>query len=224
MFWNIKTCRKCGRSLPETDVYFRVCADAANGLYPRCRICVSAHGRAKYIANLGARRIYDAAYRLANADKVKAGIKRWHENNREYVAAYRKKKLQENRPIRALKQKARYASDPQFREKVKLLRRLDHALRGTSVRSPATAELLGCSQSFLRSHLEALFSDGMSWGNRGKGKVGWQVDHIVPCHNFDLTDEAQRRACFHYTNLRPLWSVDNLKKGVRDERTKSDPS
>ena len=38
------------------------------------------------------------------------------------------------------------------------------------------------------------------------------LDHIRPCASFDLTDEAQQRECFHYTNLQPLWATDNMQK------------
>jgi ribosomal protein L40E len=38
------------------------------------------------------------------------------------------------------------------------------------------------------------------------------MDHIIPCISFDLTKEEEQRKCFHYTNLRPLWAVDNLKR------------
>ena len=38
------------------------------------------------------------------------------------------------------------------------------------------------------------------------------LDHIRPCACFDLTDEAQQRECFHYTNLQPLWATDNMQK------------
>lgn len=44
------------------------------------------------------------------------------------------------------------------------------------------------------------------------GKHGWHVDHIIPCSSFDLTDIKQQKICFHYTNLQPLWAIDNLKK------------
>ena len=41
------------------------------------------------------------------------------------------------------------------------------------------------------------------------------IDHIIPCSSFDLSDPKQQKICFHYTNLQPLWAVDNLKKGAR---------
>ena len=34
-------------------------------------------------------------------------------------------------------------------------------------------------------------------------------------HNFDLTSEEEQRNCFGYTNLQPLWAVDNWKKGSK---------
>lgn len=60
-------------------------------------------------------------------------------------------------------------------------------------------------------HLESQFEPGMTWENRRK----WHIDHIIPCAAFDLTDTEQQRACFHYTNLRPLWASENISKGTK---------
>jgi hypothetical protein len=76
-----------------------------------------------------------------------------------------------------------------------------------------TVDLLGCTINQLRTHLEGLFTNGMSWSNYGKH--GWHIDHIRPCASFDLTDPFQQKQCFHYTNLQPLWAFDNLSKGAR---------
>ena len=69
-------------------------------------------------------------------------------------------------------------------------------------------ELIGCSISDLVKHLENQFIEGMSWKNYGK----WHIDHIRPCASFNLLNEDEQRACFHYSNLQPLWAIDNLKK------------
>ncbi len=52
----------------------------------------------------------------------------------------------------------------------------------------------------------------MTWENYGPV---WHVDHIRPCAKFDLTDHDQQRACFHWTNLQPLFAKDNLQKNAK---------
>ncbi|ONG56954.1 hypothetical protein BKE38_05005 [Pseudoroseomonas deserti] len=59
-----------------------------------------------------------------------------------------------------------------------------------------------------RSYIASLFQDGMSWENYGR----WHLDHIRPLIAFDLTDPAQAKAACHYTNLRPLWALENQRK------------
>ena len=71
-------------------------------------------------------------------------------------------------------------------------------------------ELLGCSKEELIEHLESQFSEGMTWENWSLN--GWHIDHIRPVSSFDLSDPAQAKECFHYSNLQPLWAIDNLKK------------
>lgn len=77
----------------------------------------------------------------------------------------------------------------------------------------STFELLGCTLEELYAHIEAQFLPGMSWGNYGHDT--WHIDHIKPCASFDLTDPEQQRVCFHYTNLQPLWAIDNIRKGAK---------
>ena len=82
-----------------------------------------------------------------------------------------------------------------------------------AVKAAKTRDLVGCTVAQLRQHLQAQFTNGMSWENYGKH--GWHIDHIRPCASFDLADPEQQRQCFHYSNLQPLWAVDNMRKGAR---------
>jgi len=76
---------------------------------------------------------------------------------------------------------------------------------GSFIRS----NLIGCTTSQLKTHLESTFKRGMTWDNYG---TRWHVDHILPCASFDHTDENQRAQCWHWTNLRALDAKKNMEK------------
>lgn len=138
-----------------------------------------------------------AEFRAKNPDYHAAKSMEWRERNPGYYAEY-----QRNRAKR----------DAEFKL-VKVMRsRVSMALRKsrTTKRTKLT-ELIGCEISELRCYLEERFEPGMSWENHGE----WHIDHVRPCASFDLSDPAQQRACFHYSNMRPLWARDNLAKGKK---------
>jgi hypothetical protein len=76
---------------------------------------------------------------------------------------------------------------------------------------------LGCTAKELADYLRNQWKRGMSWDNYGRKKDVrcWEIDHIVPVTAYDLSDDEQRCKAFHYTNLRPMWAKDNVKKGNR---------
>jgi len=106
-------------------------------------------------------------------------------------------------------------NDPNFRMRGCLYGRVRDALKH-NYKSAHTMELIGCTVDELWIHLESKFEPWMTRENHGL----WHVDHIKPCFKFDLTDPAQQRECFNYTNLQPLWAVDNLSKGYKYEENK----
>lgn len=89
-----------------------------------------------------------------------------------------------------------------------LRRRLEKIVKGYRRK---TEDLIGCPVQRLRAHLESQFTGGMSWDNYGL----WHIDHVRPCIRFNLKIPEQQRECFRFTNLQPLWAVDNRSKGVK---------
>lgn len=85
--------------------------------------------------------------------------------------------------------------------------RLNNAMvRLMTSRGKPTQAILGCNWTTLKSHIESKFTNGMSWDNRSS----WHIDHIIPLSSAS-TEEELVKLC-HYTNLQPLWALDNIRK------------
>lgn len=135
----------------------------------------------------------------------------YYQKNKEILLEKNKKYYQKNKS-KILKKSAEYkrkraANDPNFRILNSLRCRLRHALK-SAAKKERTLDLLGCSTQFLKNHLESQFQKGMTWENYGE----WYIDHITPCASFNLDITKERKKCFNYSNLQPLWAQDNLKK------------
>ena len=134
------------------------------------------------------------------------------ECRREYYLRNRDKILQDSKSVkfkqrRNKRHRERRKKDMHWRTLDNCRRRINSALEGKT-KSASTEELIGCSIEYLNKHLENQFTEGMGWDNRHE----WHIDHIRPCASFDLSDPAQQRECFHYSNLQPLWAEDNMRK------------
>lgn len=189
----MKYCTGCEQTKELTE--FHKQSRSCDGHQSKCKVCRNAQDK-KYYQN--------------NREKHNAKSKKWQQNNREkHNALVRKSKQRPEAKKRTnARFKKRYHSDPQFRLLHKLRARLGMALKGKK-KSASTMKLVGCSISHLKEHLEKQFIPGMTWANQGK----WHIDHMMPCASFELSDPEQQRQCFHYTNLQPMWSKENISKG-----------
>lgn len=152
--------------------------------------------RAKYLRRRKAVLKRCREYVKENKSRVLAAAKAYRESNKEAVSK-----------IKLICYNRKRKTDPAFRVLCNLRTRLGAAVRGAS-KSAKTIELLGCEIAHLMIHLESQFTEGMTWENYGQ----WHIDHVKPCASFDFTEPAQQRACFHWTNLQPLWGIDNILK------------
>ena len=156
--------------------------------------------RKKYrLKNKEKQKQYEKKWRLNNKEKANQKCKEWRLKNKEYSKKYLSKYEKKRRKI-----------DPNFKLIKNMRTRIWFALK-RKYKSKSTIKLLGCSIEECWQHLESKFQPGMTRENHGL----WHVDHIIPCASFDLKCPVQQLACFHYTNLQPLWAIDNIKKGAK---------
>ena len=114
--------------------------------------------------------------------------------------------------------KKKYRTNPGFNLRLRLSNRIRDALTTSNVtKRNRTVDYLGISIPEFKNHLEKQFyvnkktGEMMGWNNMSK----WHIDHIIPCYSYDLTNPDAQKKCFHYTNLRPMWAEENLKKGSK---------
>jgi len=163
---------------------------------------------------------YNKQYREKNRDKLNKANQQWREDNREQhralaMASYHRNKEHCIARMGAYRS-ARIKTDPAFKLGLNLRGRMYRALGGINKTGSGVRDL-GCSLQELKQHLESQFEPGMTWenygGNQGySGDNTWEVDHILPLANYQITDRGTYRRLAHYTNLRPLWSRDNRSR------------
>ena len=107
-------------------------------------------------------------------------------------------------------EKERRKSDPIFKLKGDIRHRLRiflnlHNMKKTN----STFKMVGCTPALLKEYLEKRFKPGMTWKNHARD--GWHIDHIIPLASAK-TPEAMEKL-MHYSNLQPLWAIENIKKG-----------
>ena len=208
-----------------------------NGIKRWCKLCINEYNQRWYIKNHKKRlkqtkQYYDEnktyyleyrkIYNKINKEKIAIRNKKWYKENKEKVHKQyiknkgkrqiynfnyyikNKEKIIKNN-IQYIRKKLK--TDISFRVVKNLRHRISDLIK-MKAKSLSTMMLIGCEVDYLMYHLQKRFVEGMSWDNYGD----WHIDHIKPCILFDLTKLKEQRKCFHYTNLRPLWAEDNLRR------------
>lgn len=182
-----KVCLKCKILKPLVE--FHRSSTIKSGHIARCKECI----------------------RLRHQEYYKRpGVKeRVAENRRKYRKnpEYRKKEYQYSIKYQANRRK----SDLVFKIGNNLRTRIGNFIRKKEFnKTNKTLDWLGCSFNEFKKYLEERFQEGMTWDNYGIH--GWHVDHIIPLSTAKTEEDLPK--LFHYTNLQPLWAIDNIKKGA----------
>lgn len=189
----MKTCSLCKKVKPIEE--FGVDRQRTDGHRGSCKKCTNKQSKKRYNDG-GAKKARE--YYKRNASKIRVKQTQYYQNNKEKI----------NSRVRD-----RLRADVSFRLRKSLSSRIYQAVKFFGQKKfNNTTGLIGCSMPKLILHLESQFQEGMTWENYGR----WHIDHIKPCASFDLSDDKQQKECFHYTNLQPLWAIDNLRKNNRE--------
>ena len=220
----MKKCTKCGIEKEESEFYKS--NESEDGLRSHCKQCHKACGSADYQKNRDLILERQKIYREQHKERVKAcssacyqknrdlklkKCKIYREQNKERVKACVSTYYQKNRDLIIEKTKIykehRRKSDPVFYLRCKIQRSISLALQNKNyTKRSRTHEILGCSFIEFKEHIEKQFVNGLSWENRHE----WHIDRVIPISSAKTEEEVIRLN--HYTNLQPLWAVDNLKK------------
>jgi hypothetical protein len=238
----MKECRTC-KEVKSLD-FFTKNKLSKGGYKPDCKSCIAKSSKEKYAANPETRREYEAKWRAENVDKCTAKTYRWRENNPDKWSEYRKGYYQKNKVKISLTQKVTYEkykikylkrnqkyqkanhsllmqkrkerieASPllQFKERIRCLVK-NSFYRLKHNKTKRVSEVIGADWETVKAHFISQFKDGMTWEAFIAGEI--HVDHIQPLASAKTEDELI--ALCHYTNLQPLWCLDNLSKGATFE-------
>lgn len=200
-----KQCIKCNKK--QKIDHFHNQKASKDGKSPYCKLCHKVYNQIRRQKNKQKIKKQQKSYREKNRDRLNENRKLWGKNNPDKISINAKKHREKYRNRINQQRRLKRKKNIQFRLRTIISNRIRMALiRGS--KNSTSYDLTGCSWDYLKLYLENLFVNGMNWDNYGK----WHIDHIKPCASFDLTKIEEQKKCFHYSNLQPLWAIDNLKK------------
>lgn len=184
--------KKCSICLENKEIgEFNKRKYSTDGYRSECRVCSKIKRKDYYINNKETEITKNTQYYNDNKTDILAKNKVYNKNNRDKRNILAKNYRNKNQYIMCW----RYLLGNS-------LKRIGKSKEGKTI------DLLGYSALELKQHLEALFTDGMSWDNYGE----WHIDHIRPLSLSD--DNTPINVVNALSNLQPLWSTTREVNGV----------
>jgi hypothetical protein len=217
-----KTCIECGE---EKDLdQFELRKDTQK-YRNNCIACNKASAKKRYhgryirtrpVGPTKSKLEYNKDYYAENNYYVKEQQKDYRAKNKIKIRLYNNELEKEKRK-----------SDPSFRLRKDISRTILAALKENdgSKHNRSVMDYLIYSIDELKEHLEKQFEPWMTWNNHGvyladcyvdddPSTWTWHIDHIVPQSKLPYAsmEEENFQKCWALPNLRPLKSIDNMKK------------
>jgi len=220
-----KKCGSCGEFKPEAA--FNRQSRTQDGLATVCRSCAQERARERHALDPSKQQRANARWKANNPEYAtesarKAALKYRHTNiervreQQRIYDARRRIKDKAGRDATTHRAREKRRKNPLYRFYERGCAAISKAIKTPTYKGRRkTWDAFDYSPNKLRAHLKARFTPGMNWQNYGHGQGMWELDHIKPIAAFDPnTNEPQTtiKEVFALKNMRPIWTVDNMRK------------
>lgn len=208
---NYKTCSKC-KQFKTLDLFSKD-RSRKDGFNCTCKECCKGK-----VSNKEYNRIYYSKHKIKQTENAK----KWQEENKEKVKDYFNNPIIKERrnKYRRNWDKKKY-QNPIDKLYLIIGGHIRKNIKDLNVnKNKSTLKIVGLnSWEDFKNYIESLFIEGMTWDNYGIGKNNetWHIDHITPISSATTEEEVYKLN--HYTNLRPMWCSDNIKKSNKHLET-----
>jgi len=219
----MKKCTKCNEIKPRSE--FGNHKKTKDKLQCHCKLCIKLNSkvfnennpnwskdyylsRQSHYKNKASKRYKDnkeeilikqSKYYFKNKTSIQEHYKKWVSINRDKINEYNKE---------------RRANNPSIKLAGILRSKISTNVRKVgSIKDQTSLSIVGLdSWDSLKDYIESQFEEGMSWSNYGIGpnNTTWHIDHKIPISSAHTLEEVKKLN--HYTNLRPMWGSDNIRK------------
>lgn len=135
-----------------------------------------------------------------NKEKHCDKVKKWREDNIERYKLTRNKQVAERK---------RKDSLFKFSSNIRTFIHSSFIRNNKKFKKTLTCDsILGCSLNEFKTYILNKCPEGTTLKNFGR--CGYHIDHIIPISTATCEEDVIKLC--HYTNLQPLWYIDNIKK------------
>lgn len=219
-----KTCNQCNQEQSLENFYKK--KGGKHGVMAVCKPCwknqiqifqqtnrdpISEKSKQRYVNNVD-------EYSKRNRENYLKNQELRKEKQRKYNTLNKEKRKEYNQRPEVKKQQNEYMkrisrSTPEKHLATNIRCSIAMRLKETdSKKDQKTLDIIGLSSWVeFKEYIESQFTDGMNWDNYGnKIETDWSIDHVTPISLATTLEEV--KTLNHYTNLRPMWHLENIKK------------
>lgn len=217
-------CKRCKQE-KESILFHKKSLNKKTGLAHWCKDCCKEYRKNYYSKNKTEINSKIKIYVVKNKDKIIERRKEFYAKTREESKLYSKTYYENNKDKRKIyvslnrdkinkQAKDKKRNSPLHKLKAALHKRTSQAFKTKRInKNKLTTQLLGIDIEKVKEHIEKQFKKGMNWANHGYDSKCWHIDHIIPLAS--AKTESELIALCHYTNLQPLWALENMIKSAK---------